>query len=273
LKVHGGAVVLQKGLTEKDFEEMAHEGVWLIAEIGGGGIWRPEEVKDMVSWARKYGFKISVHCGGESIPGSATVTANDVIAINPDIVAHTNGGCTAASLDDVKKLVNETDYYLEVIYNGNPLMMSNIVELLREKGDLHRLILGSDTPIGIGAIPAAIIRTIVQISSLNKVPGDQAIAFGTGNTATAYGLNTGMVEEGREADLLVMDYNPGSVSNNAIKSLEIGDTPGVTMIMINGQVIAYRGRNTPKGVRSVIVDGQEKKIASHADYLFSSQKA
>ena len=36
MKVLGGAVILEKGLTEADFEEMAREGVAVVGEIGLG---------------------------------------------------------------------------------------------------------------------------------------------------------------------------------------------------------------------------------------------
>ncbi|HBC92823.1 MAG TPA: Enamidase, partial [Pelotomaculum sp.] len=41
LKVHGGAVILEKGLVEKDFAEMAAEGVWLVGEVGLGSVKKP----------------------------------------------------------------------------------------------------------------------------------------------------------------------------------------------------------------------------------------
>ena len=47
MKVHGGALVLVHGLTEQDFKEMHDAGVWLIAEIGGGGLSDPAEVEPM----------------------------------------------------------------------------------------------------------------------------------------------------------------------------------------------------------------------------------
>src|SRR5690554_4367478 len=34
VKVHGGALILEKGLVEKDFEELKEQGVWLVGEIG-----------------------------------------------------------------------------------------------------------------------------------------------------------------------------------------------------------------------------------------------
>jgi hypothetical protein len=70
MKVIGGAVILEKGLVEKDFEEMAREGVRVVGEIGLGSIKTPEEAAPMVQWARKNGMTVMMHTGGTSIPGS-----------------------------------------------------------------------------------------------------------------------------------------------------------------------------------------------------------
>ena len=95
VKLHGGALILEKGLTEKDFEELAREGGWLVGEIGLGSINKPEDAAPMVEWAKKYGFKTMMHTGGTSIPGSTTVTAADVMQVKPHVVSHLNGGPTA----------------------------------------------------------------------------------------------------------------------------------------------------------------------------------
>ena len=67
----------------------------------------------------------------------------------------------------------------------------------------------------------------------------------TGNTAKVYGLNTGMVEVGREADLVFMDAPMGSVANTAVEAFECGDIPGISIVMIDGQVKVTKSRNTP----------------------------
>jgi enamidase len=84
VKVIGGAVILEKGLTESDFEEMAREGVRTVGEVGLGSIKDPEDARPMVSWARKQGMVSMMHTGGTSIPGSSTVTAEMVKATAPD---------------------------------------------------------------------------------------------------------------------------------------------------------------------------------------------
>ena len=74
----GGAVILEKGLVEEDFEETAREGVRVVGEIGLGAVKTPEEAAPMVKWARKNGMTVMMHTGGTSIPGSSTVTAEHV---------------------------------------------------------------------------------------------------------------------------------------------------------------------------------------------------
>src|SRR5699024_10395427 len=50
IKVHAGALILEKGLVEEDFKQLAEQGLWLIGEIGLGGIKEPDEARPMVKW-------------------------------------------------------------------------------------------------------------------------------------------------------------------------------------------------------------------------------
>jgi len=77
----------------------------------------PGEAAPMVKWARKYGMTSMMHCGGTSIPGSDTVTADQVRATDPDIVSHINGGPTAISLEEAEKLIKETPYAFDQATN------------------------------------------------------------------------------------------------------------------------------------------------------------
>ena len=52
MKVLGGALILEKGLSEKDFEECAKEGVRVVGEIGLGSVKSPEDAAPMVKWAK-----------------------------------------------------------------------------------------------------------------------------------------------------------------------------------------------------------------------------
>ncbi|TEB07271.1 Enamidase [Pelotomaculum schinkii] len=253
LKVHGGAVILEKGLVEKDFAEMAAEGVWLVGEVGLGSVKKPEDAAPMVEWAKKYGMKVAMHTGGTSIPGSSTVTAGDVIAVQPTVVSHVNGGPTAVACDEIDKLINDTDLTLEIVQCGNQKIADFTVRKLAEKGALDRVILGNDAPSGSGIIPLGILRSMSFLASMSEVPPEKVVAMATGNTARTFGLETGLIAAGKEADLVVMDAPMGSVGADALAALAAGDLPAVAMVLVDGVVKVTKSRNTPPPNRKYAV--------------------
>ncbi len=251
VKVHGGAVILEPGLTEKDFAEMAAAGVWLVGEVGLGGVKKPAEAAAMVEIAHRYGMVVTMHTGGTSIPGSSTVTAEDVLTVKPDIVAHINGGPTAVSMAEVEKLVNGTDLVLEIVQCGNPKVACAVLQMIKERKDCARIIMGNDAPSGTGVIPLGILRNICLAAALADVPPEVAVAMATGNTARVFRLPTGVVKEGREADLVVMDAPLGSVGEDALAAFAAGDLPAVSLVLIDGEVRVKKSRNTPPAKRQV----------------------
>ncbi|HBX24214.1 MAG TPA: Enamidase [Desulfotomaculum sp.] len=251
LKIHGGALILEKGLKEEDFADLAKEGVWLVGEIGLGSVNTPEEAGPMVKWAKSYGMKVAMHTGGTSIPGSSTVTAEMVMKTEPTVVSHANGGPTAVSPEEIDKLIENTNLPLEIVQCGNIKIANYIVKKLNEKHQLDRIIIGNDSPSGSGIIPLGILRTIVQIASLNAIPAETAIAMASGNTAKVYGLNTSMIDVGKEADLVIMDTPMGSIGQNALEAIEAGDIPGVSAVFIDGKLRVNKSRNTPPATRQV----------------------
>jgi enamidase len=252
VKVLGGALILEPGLTEKDFEEMAREGVKVIGEIGLGKVFKPEHgAAQMVAWARKYGIKSMMHTGGTSLADVPVITAEDVLAVNPDVASHVNGGPTAPPIPDVEKLVKQGAMALELVQCGNPKVAAEALRMAGENNALGRVIFGNDAPSGTGVIPLGILRNIAFAASLGGVPAEVAVAMATGNTAKVYGLPRGLVEPGLEADLLVMDKPVGSVGGDALKALEAGNLPGIALIMVDGEIKAFRSRNTPPPLRKV----------------------
>src|SRR5437762_4434728 len=55
VKVEAGAPILELGLTEADFKEMAAAGVKLVGEIGLGSVKAGKDAAPMVRWAKKHG--------------------------------------------------------------------------------------------------------------------------------------------------------------------------------------------------------------------------
>ena len=105
-------------------------------------------------------------------------------------------------------------------------------------------------------IPLGILRNICYASSVCGVPPAVAVAMATGNTARVFGLNTGVIAPGREADLVCLDAPIGSVADTALGAIEAGDIPGVTYVIINGRVAVVKSRNTPPGNRTPRPAGQ-----------------
>jgi len=249
VKVHGGALILEKGLVEKDFEELSEQGVWLVGEIGLGSINKPDEAAEMVKWAHKYNFKVQMHTGGTSIPGSSTVTAHDVITVSPDVVSHINGGPTAISLEEVDRIIDETGFAMEIVQCGNPKVADYVARRAKEKNMLHRIIFGNDAPSGTGIIPLGILRNMCFAASVSGIDPAVTVCMASGNTAKVYGLNTGIIAPGKEADLVIMDAPMGSVADNALDAIAAGDIPGISYIIIDGNIRVTKSRNTPPAKR------------------------
>jgi enamidase len=248
-KVIGGAVILEKGLVKADFEELAKEGVRTVGEIGLGSIKNPEDAAPMVQWAKEYGMTVMMHAGGTSIPGSSTVTAEMVIQTNPDIVSHINGGPTAVAMDEVKRLVTETDLALEIVHCGNPKVAVEAANLCVKQNALDRIIIGNDAPSGTGVVPLGVLRVICHLASLTAIKPEEAVCMATGNTARVHKLPQGVIAEGKDADLVIMDTPMGSVGEDALSAIEAGDVPAVAMVLVDGEIVVAKSRNTPPPVR------------------------
>jgi enamidase len=253
VKVHAGALLLEQGLTESDFVELAAAGIHLVGEIGISGVHRVEDAEPMVRWAQRQGMRVLVHMGGASIPGSSAIGADFVLAVKPDVAAHVNGGPTAPSLDDVKRILLESDVTIEVVQCGNVVALRDVVEFAASQDMLHRVLVGTDSPSGTGVIPLGVLRTLSWIAALGGVPAEKAIALATGNSSRVYDLNTGRLSPGAEADLVIADAPRGSQANDALETFAIGDTPAVAAVIIDGEVRVFGSRNTPPPQRSISI--------------------
>src|SRR5690606_37065594 len=138
-KVIGGAVLLEEGLIEADFAEMAAAGVRIVGEIGISGVKDPEQAEPMVRWAQSHGMKVVMHTGGASIPGSGVIGADYVLAVRPDVAAHVNGGPTALRSSEVERILDESEAMIEVVHNGNARAVGDVVRLAAERDALGRV--------------------------------------------------------------------------------------------------------------------------------------
>jgi enamidase len=245
VKLHAGAPVLEPGMTEQDFKDLAEAGVKLLGEVGLGGVKDGANAKQMVAWARKYGIQSTIHTGGPSIPGSGLIGADVVLEADTDVVGHINGGHTALPDKEIRCICEGCGRGLELVHNGNERSALFTLRTARDMAQLERVILGTDSPAGSGVQPLGIIRMVSMLSSLGDVPAEQAFCFATGNTARMRALDTGLIEVGRAADFVFMDRAQHSAGAMFLESIRLGDLPGIGMTIIDGVVRTGRSRNTP----------------------------
>src|SRR5215470_13749141 len=249
VKIHAGAPVIEKGMVEEDFKELAAAGVRLLGEVGLGGVKSGEEAKRMVGWARKYGIQSTIHTGGPSIPGSGLIDKDVVLEADADVIGHINGGHTALPLDQIRCLCEQCKRAIEIVHNGNEKAALYAMRTARELGELNRVILGTDSPAGSGVQPLGILRMIALLASLGEIPAEQAFCLATGNTARMRRLDTGLIEAGRAADFVLIDKAQHSAGRDLLDSVRLGDLPGIGMTIIDGQIRSARSRNTPPAER------------------------
>lgn len=249
VKVHAGAPVIEHGMTEEDFKEMATAGVRWLGEVGLGSVKDGPTARKMVAWARKYGMNSTIHTGGPSIPGSGLIDADVVLEADTDIVGHINGGHTALPDGQIRCICEGCKRGLELVHNGNERAALYTLRIAREMKELNRVILGTDAPAGSGVQPLGILRMVSLLSSLGDVPAEIAFCFATGNTARMRALDCGMIEVGRAADFVIMDKAQHSAGKNILDSIQLGDLPGIGMTIIDGIVRTQRSRNTPPATR------------------------
>ena len=256
VKVHAGTLLLVPGLSEKDFDEIAALGIKLVKFIFYDYSLLPNgEAERYVKWAKTRGIKVKIHSGGVSRSGVSQVAGFEIVTkIQPDIVGHITGGPIPMSEEDMVRIVNETDYHVEICSSGNYRMALSLLRAIRAKNAFERVLIGTDTPGGTGIIPRGILREIAFISSVGEVPPEKTICMATGNVGRAHGLNLGVLEEGRPADLVLLHKITGSVSKDALDSFAKGDLPGISTVIIDGEImVASRSQQTPPPERAVTI--------------------
>jgi len=253
VKVLAGAPVIEKGMTEDDFRELSEAGVRLLGEVGLGSVKAGEEAQKMVAWARKYGIQSTIHTGGPSIPGSGLIDKDVVLEADADIIGHINGGHTSLSEAHVCELCERSSRGIEIVHNGNEKVAIAAARAALELKCPHRVILGTDSPAGSGVQPLGMLRVIALLASLGNIPAELVFCFATGNTARMRDLNSGLIEPGRAADFVFMDRAQHTAGKTLLESVELGDIPGIGMVMIDGIVRCGRSRNTPPATEIPVV--------------------
>jgi enamidase len=260
LKIVAGTMLVQPGMSEADFDELAAEGCRVVKFIFFPYDERLEEGQRYVRWARDRGLVVKIHSGGVSRSGLSRPAGAAVIkALQPDVVAHASGGPIPMPLEELEEVVRETDCFLEIAYAGNPRWTVRLLELLRERIQLGRVTVGTDTPSGTGIAPRGMLRTIALMTSLGGVPAAEALCLASGNTARAHGLDTGLIRPGAPADLLLIGRISGSSGTDALDGLAQGDLPGISTVMVDGEILVReRSQQTPPPETTAVIRSETR---------------
>jgi len=253
MKVYAGSIIMEPGLTEADFADVAAQGVWL-AKAGFGAVATPFDYVPMVAWARKHGMITTVHTGGSSIPGSSGIWADHLIAMNPHVSFHVNGGPVAMPDADFPRMVHESKIALQVCTAGNLRTTLLLGNMTMQAHQFDRFLIATDTPTGSGIMPLGMLYTITHLASLTQMPVEWAIAAATGNNATVYKLNAGFLRAGKDADVVILDACVGGSKDNALDALRNGDIAAVAAVVTAGVPrFVGRSRNTPAPMKKIRV--------------------
>jgi enamidase len=253
MRVYAGSLILEPGLGLEDYKEVLSKGVWL-AKAGFGAVESASEYISMVSDARKAGLFTTLHTGGASIPGSFPITGSDLIDINPHVSFHINGGPVSMEDKYFEIVARDTEIAMQVCTAGNLRTTILCAEMARKYDAFGRFLIATDTPTGSGIMPLGLIYTISQIASLTSFGIPELVAAATGNVSRCYGLNSGFLRAGCDADIVLIDAPLGGTKNDALSALKNGDPCAIGAVMSAG-VPRFVGRsnNTPPPIREIKV--------------------
>jgi enamidase len=245
MRVVAGSVILEPGLQKADFEELARKGVRL-AKAGFGAVKSAYDYVPLVAEAKAAGLITTCHTGGSSIPGSGAITGDHLLAMHPHVSFHINGGPTAMPDADFTRVIRESEIALQVCTAGNLRTTLLCAVLAVEHGAFDRFIIATDTPTGSGIMPLGMLYTIAHLASLTDMPPEQFICAATGNNARVYGLNSGFLQAGRDADIVLLDAPDGGTQQTALAAIKHGDIAAVAAVIAMGVPrFVGRSRNTP----------------------------
>ena len=253
MRVIAGSIILEPGLAEEDFREVARHGVRL-AKAGFGAVKSSYDYVPLVTEAKAAGLITTVHTGGTSIPGSAAIRAEHLVAMQPHVSFHINGGPTAIPDKDFQTIIEQTKAALQVCTAGNLRTTILCAKLAHALAAFDRFIIATDTPTGSGIMPLGMLYTISHCASLTDMPPEWFLCAATGSNARVYGLNSGLLAAGRDADIVLIDAPDGGATATALDAIKNGDIAAVAAVITEGAPrFVGRSRNTPVGMRQVRV--------------------
>ncbi len=242
IKVHGGGLLLENDTEIEHIDKAFKGGVRIIGEVGIGSLKDPKRAGELSAYARDLGMVVHMHCGATSDRGPGGekhpyFSADDVLTVRPSIASHANS-FVSLSDEDVDLVCDheEGPPFIEVVQAGGVRSMLRVVERLMDRGDLDRLLIGTDTPTGYGVTSLGIIKTLGDICSMTGLSPEVGWAIASGNAARAFNLEGHKIIEGAPADLVVIDASLGSPQKSAMDALSAGEFIGVALVITDGKI-------------------------------------
>ena len=247
-KVHAGTLLMVPGMTEEDFDKVSNASTiltkFLFYPLAPAN---KEEAQRYVRWCHERGLRVKVHTGGVIALGlERCLRLRDAVLAAALYRGAYLGGPIPMPDEDLDAMIDNTEFALEICSSGNYRSAIRAVERLIKAGRLDRLTLGADTPGGTGVLARGMLRHIIFLSSVCGLSAGEVIAVATGNTAKAHGLDTGILNADIPADLVTAGQIDGSAGTTLTEAIEHGDLPGVTAVMIDGELMVEgRSEQTP----------------------------
>jgi enamidase len=249
MRVIAGSVILEPGLEDADFVELARKGVGL-AKAGFGAVRTAYDYVPLVAGAKAAGLITTCHTGGSSIPGSGAITGDHLLAMHPHVSFHINGGPTAMPDKDFERVICESEMALQVCTAGNLRTTLLCARLAARHGAFDRFIIATDTPTGSGIMPLGMLYTIAHLASLTDMAPEQFLCAATGSNAKVYRLDSGRLAPGGAADIVLIDAPDGGTQPDALSAIKHGDIAAIGAVISAGVPrFVGRSRNTPATTR------------------------
>jgi enamidase len=170
-----------------------------------------------------------------------------------DVVIDVNGATATPGLIDSHVHTTFNDYTpRQVCTAGNLRTTILCANLARDLSVFDRFIIATDTPTGSGTMPLGMFYTISHCASLTDMPAELFVCAATGSNARVYRLNSGLLAQGRDADIILIGAPSGGSQETALAAIKNGDVPAVSAVVTAGVPrFVGRSRNTPAGTRQV----------------------
>ena len=185
--------------------------------------------------------------------------------MHPHVSFHINGGPTAMPDADFERVIVESEMALQVCTAGNLRTTLLCARLAQAHGAFDRFIIATDTPTGSGIMPLGMLYTIAHLASLTDMPPERFVCAATGSNARVYGLDSGFLQPGKAADIVLIDAPDGGTQSTALAAIKHGDIAAIGAVISAGVPrFVGRSRNTPGTTR------QARVAASRVTQDFSS---